>query len=145
MASDMATARPTAPAASLPPRPTAPHLQIWRWTITMASSITHRATGVALYSGTIVLAIWVFAAAQGGATFAKVAGFLASPLGIFILAGYCWALIFHTLNGLRHLYWDTGRGFDPKTATATAWATYAASVMLAAIVVFAGLSARGAL
>jgi succinate dehydrogenase / fumarate reductase cytochrome b subunit len=140
MASDMATSRPTSPA---PARPIAPHLQIWRWTATMAASITHRATGVALYSGTIVLAIWVFAVAQGGATFDTVAGFLASPVGLFVLAGYCWALIFHSLNGLRHLYWDTGRGLDPNTARMTAWATYAASIVLTAIVVAAGLSARG--
>jgi succinate dehydrogenase / fumarate reductase cytochrome b subunit len=136
MTSDPASAK----AAS---RPLSPHLQIWRWTPTMAASITHRATGVALYSGTILLALWVFAASTGGALYEAIAGFLASPAGIFILFGYCWALFFHACNGLRHLYWDMGRGLDVKTARMTAWLAYAASLFLAIIVVALGVSARG--
>lgn len=124
-------------------RPLSPHLQIWRWTPTMAASIIHRTTGVALYSGTVLLAFWAFAASQGEAFFAPFGAFLGSPLGILILFGYAWALLFHTLNGLRHLYWDTGRGLDVKTARATAWYALAASLLLAVAVVAAGLSARG--
>lgn len=109
----------------------------------MAASIAHRATGVALYSGTALLAVWAFAAAQGAAFFEPVGAFLASPVGVFILFGYTWALVFHTLNGLRHLYWDAGRGLDVKTARQTAWAVFAASIFVAIFVVAAGLSARG--
>lgn len=124
-------------------RPLSPHLSIWRWTPTMAASITHRATGAALYSGTILLALWAFAASQGEMFFAPFGAVLGSPLGILILFGYAWALIFHALNGLRHLYWDTGRGLDVKTARTTAWYAYAASLLLAVAVVAAGVSARG--
>jgi succinate dehydrogenase / fumarate reductase cytochrome b subunit len=136
MASDPAPAKTIS-------RPLSPHLQIWRFTPTMAASITHRATGVALYSGTILLSIWAFAASRGEAFFAPVGAFLSSPFGVLILFGYAWALLFHTLNGLRHLYWDTGRGLDVKTARMTAWYAFAASILLAIVIVATGLSARG--
>ncbi len=109
----------------------------------MAASIVHRATGVALYSGTMLLAVWAFAASRSAAFFEPVGAFLSSPFGIFILFGYAWALLFHALNGLRHLYWDTGRGFDVKTARLTAWHVFAASIFFAVVIVAAGLSARG--
>jgi len=115
-----------------PDRPLSPHLQIWRFTVTMAASITHRATGVALYTGTILLALWLFAAALGPGVFWRVGAFLTSPFGMFVLAGYIWALSFHLLNGLRHLYWDSGRGLAPKTATMTAWLVYGGSARGAA-------------
>ena len=123
-------------------RPLSPHLQIWRWTPTMAASITHRVTGVALYSGTILLAFWAFALSRGEAFYAPVAAFVGSPVGMAILFGYVWALFFHGLNGLRHLYWDSGRGLAVKTARLTAIATFAASLLLAIVVVAAGLPAR---
>jgi succinate dehydrogenase / fumarate reductase cytochrome b subunit len=136
MASDLAPAKTAV-------RPLSPHLQIWRWTPTMAASITHRATGLALYSGTILLAVWAFSAARGEAFFAPVGAFLASPIGVLILFGYAWALLFHSFNGLRHLYWDMGRGLDVKTARMTAWYAFAASILLAVAIVAAGVSARG--
>ncbi len=129
--------------AKIVSRPLSPHLQIWRWTPTMAASITHRATGVALYAGTILLVIWVFAASRGAAFFAPVGDLLASPFGVLILFGYVWALLFHGLNGLRHLYWDMGRGLSVQSAKLTAWYAYAASLILAIIIAAAGVSARG--
>jgi succinate dehydrogenase / fumarate reductase cytochrome b subunit len=134
MTSDHAPTRPES-------RPLSPHLQIWRWTPTMAASITHRATGVALYAGTILLATWAFAASRGAAFYEPVGAFLASPLGVLILFGYVWALMFHAINGLRHLYWDMGRGLDVKTAAMTAWFAYAASILLAIVIVAAGVAA----
>jgi succinate dehydrogenase / fumarate reductase cytochrome b subunit len=125
-------------------RPLSPHLQIWRWTPTMAASISHRATGVALYSGTILLGAWLFAIAAGGPVYGLAAGFLASPFGTLVLFGYAWSLAFHTLNGLRHLYWDAGRGLAVKHATQTAWLAFVASVFIAIFVVAAGLAGRGA-
>ena len=134
-----------APIATPPnARPLSPHLQIWGWTVTMASSITHRATGIALYTGTILLALWTAALAAGVETFAPIGGLLTSPFGIFVLAGYTWALLYHLMNGIRHLYWDTGRGLNYGTAKKTAWFIFIASFILAAIIVFAGVSARGA-
>ncbi len=108
----------------------------------MAASITHRATGAALYSGTILLAVWTGAIALGPEAFRPVGAILSSPIGVAVLAGYAWALLFHAFNGLRHLYWDSGRGLDIKSARATAMAAFAASLGLAAVLVTAGLMNR---
>ena len=123
--------------------PLSPHLQIWGWTVTMAASITHRATGVGLYGGAILLAVWFFAAALGPDAFAPVNAIVGSPFGLVILFGFTWALLFHALNGLRHLYWDTGRGLAVETAKMTAWLVYAASLVFAVIIFIAALAARG--
>lgn len=109
----------------------------------MAASITHRAAGVALYSGAVLLALWLYAVAQGPEVFARLSGFLAAPPGIIILAGYIWALSFHLMNGLRHLYWDSGRGLGIKTATMTAWLVYFGATALTGFILFAGFAARG--
>lgn len=124
-------------------RPLSPHLQIWRWTVTMAASITHRATGLALCAGAALLSAWLVAAALGPQAYAPVAALVSSPPGLVVLAGFCWSLMFHALNGLRHLYWDTGRGFALKHATMTAWLVYALSIILTVIVFAAGLAAKG--
>ncbi|MEX6632950.1 succinate dehydrogenase, cytochrome b556 subunit [Hyphococcus lacteus] len=126
------------------PRPLSPHLQIWKFTVTMAASITHRGTGMVLYGGSLLLTVWAYALAFDPALFANVANFVGSPLGFIIVAGYVWALSFHMMNGLRHLYWDTGRGLAPATATKTAWAIYIGSILLAAIILFIGYNAGGA-
>lgn len=125
-------------------RPLSPHLQIWRFTVTMAASITHRGTGMVLYGGSVLLALWALALAFSPVLFSTLAGFVTSPLGFIVVAGYVWSLSFHLLNGLRHLYWDTGRGLGVKTAAKTAWAVYIASVVLAAIVLAAGYAGMGA-
>lgn len=141
--SALTNAAPNAASSAKGQPPLSPHLQIWRFTVTMAASITHRATGVALYTGSIVLALWLFLAAQGPAAFYHLGGFLSSPFGAIILAGYVWALCFHMLGGLRYLYFDSGRGLAPATAAKTAWAVYLGATLLAALILFAGFSARG--
>lgn len=108
----------------------------------MAASITHRATGVALYGGTILLAVWTCAVALGAGAFRPVGAILTSPIGQLALAGYVWALIFHAFNGLRHLYWDQGNGLDLKSARATAMAAFAGSLGLAGVLIAAGLTNR---
>jgi succinate dehydrogenase / fumarate reductase cytochrome b subunit len=110
----------------------------------MAASIAHRTAGLALYAGTILLAAWTFAVAQGGTVYAPVGAFIASPIGVLFLFLYAWALLFHTLNGLRHLYWDMGRGLEMRSATLTAWYVFAGSFFGALLIVAAGISARGA-
>jgi succinate dehydrogenase / fumarate reductase cytochrome b subunit len=127
-------------------RPLSPHLQVWRFTVTMAASITHRGTGVILYGGTLLLAVWLSALAFFPEFYRSgVLPVVRSPLGFIFLAGYVWALCFHLMNGLRHLYWDSGRGLAPKTAARTAWFVYIASVIAAVIVLWAGYAARGAM
>lgn len=123
-------------------RPLSPHLQIWRWTPTMASSILHRATGVALYGGVLLLGLWFTALALGPRFFDPASAIVRSAFGQFALFAFAWSLIFHSLNGLRHLYWDSGRGLKPATAIMTSWMIFAAS-LIGAISVFVAAVALG--
>ena len=108
-------------------RPLSPHLSIYRWPITMALSILHRMTGVALSLGFVVLAIWLFDIASGADAYAVFMKYADSWLG--------WSLAFfyHLSNGVRHLYWDTGRGLEKEQATRSAWLTLIAAVVLTAV------------
>ena len=89
-------------------------------TITMVASIAHRATGLALAGGTLLLSWWLIAAATGPDAYAVFARVAANPVGEFILFGFLWSLAFHLLNGIRHLAWDIGYGFRVPTAKLTA-------------------------
>ncbi len=91
-------------------RPLSPHLQVYRPQLTSMMSIAHRASGVVLTTGTLVLAAWLVALALGVESYALLAGLLGHPLGQFVLFGYSVALIYHALNGIRHLGWDLGYG-----------------------------------
>ncbi|MGL4975819.1 MAG: succinate dehydrogenase, cytochrome b556 subunit [Bosea sp. (in: a-proteobacteria)] len=95
-------------------RPLSPHLQIYSWSWTMAMSILHRATGVALYAGTLLIAAWLVAAASGKASFDTAQWLAASWFGRLVLFGYTFALMQHMLGGLRHFVWDLGHGYDPQ-------------------------------
>jgi len=112
------------------PRPLSPFTTIYKWTPTMASSITHRVTGVGLGLGMAVLAWWLFAAARGPEPFNAFLSLASTPLGQVILFGFGWALSFHLLNGIRHLAWDLGYGFDPKSANMWSFAIYALSILV---------------
>ena len=126
-------------------RPTSPHLGIYRWTVTMASSIIHRLTGVALGVGTLLLTWWLLAAAMGPDQFYMVQNFIYGWFGRLILFGFTWALFYHLLNGIRHLAWDTGWGFDLKTATATGWIVVVLSILLTLLVWVLGYHVFGEL
>ena len=91
-------------------RPLSPHLQVYRPQLTSMMSIAHRASGIVLTTGTLVLAAWLVALGLGAERYNIVAGLLAHPLGQFVLFGYSAALIYHALNGMRHLGWDLGYG-----------------------------------
>ncbi|QPC43217.1 succinate dehydrogenase, cytochrome b556 subunit [Kaustia mangrovi] len=121
-------------------RPLSPHLQVYRPMLTMMMSIVHRITGSALYVGTLLLAWWLVAAATGADAFSAVQWFLGSWLGLVILFGFTWALLHHMLGGLRHLLWDTGRGFEKPTIEALARATIAGSLALTVIVWIVGFA-----
>ena len=110
------------------PRPLSPHLQVWRWHVTMLTSILHRATGMALYGGALILAGWAIALAAGPANYLFYMHLLASPLGRVILFGLTLSLFFHLAHGIRHLIWDTGEGLDLKTADFTGYAAIAFAV-----------------
>ena len=109
-------------------RPLSPHLQIYSPQINMIMSIAHRMTGGALYVGTLLLAWWLIAAATGPAYFEFVNGLLGSLVGRLILFGYTWALLHHMFGGIRHLIWDTGRGFELGTIDLMCWLSLIASV-----------------
>ena len=111
-------------------RPLSPHVQIYAPRINMVMSIMHRITGAALYFGTLVLAWWLVAAAIGPDYYAFVSGLLGSPIGLLVLFGFTWALLHHMLGGLRHLIWDTGRGFELGTVDRMCWASIMGSVLI---------------
>lgn len=115
-------------------RPLSPHLQVWRWHVTMAGSILHRATGVALYFGALILAGWAAALASGPDAYAAYMGVLASPIGRLVLIALTFAIFYHLANGLRHLAWDMGVGFTPRTADASGMAVIAFAVAATAAV-----------
>ena len=123
-------------------RPLSPHLQIYKPIPTMVASIMHRATGIALYAGTLLVAWWLIAAASGPAYFDFVNGLFGSWFGMLVLFGYTWALMHHLLGGLRHFVWDAGKLFDKEMSTRLAYATFAGSAALTVIVWIIGLSVR---
>jgi succinate dehydrogenase / fumarate reductase cytochrome b subunit len=102
-------------------RPLSPHLSIYRWPITMTISILHRVTGIAMSVAFIVLAGWLLDAAIGAETYAAMMSYLDSAVGRVLFIGWSFAFFFHLSNGVRHLVWDTGRGFEKSQANASAW------------------------
>ena len=112
-------------------RPLSPHLQIYRPQWTWVPSIMHRITGVGLALGGVVVVWWLTAAAVGGRDyFVLVDGLITSWLGHVILLGLTWSLAYHLLNGIRHLVWDVGLGFEIPTAERSAQGAVFGSVAL---------------
>ncbi len=111
-------------------RPLSPHLQVYRWQITMVMSILHRFTGVVLSLGSLVLVYWLVSLASGEAAYARAAALLGAPLGLLILVALSLAFFYHLCNGVRHLLWDTGWGFEIQKVYASGWTTAAATVVL---------------
>jgi succinate dehydrogenase / fumarate reductase cytochrome b subunit len=110
-----------------------PHLSIYRWPITMALSILHRATGVANAVGLLVLAAWLIQAAGGQESYAAFTGVMGSVPGLLVLAAFTFSFFYHLCNGIRHLVWDTGRGFEKQQANASAWLVIGAAFVLTAV------------
>ncbi len=122
------------------PRPLSPHLQVYRWQLTSVLSILHRASGVWLAAGTILLVWWLGAAADGPEPYVRVQAFIGSPLGLILLFGWSVALFYHLCNGVRHLWWDTGRGLELKSVYAGGWMVVAATIVLTLIAWIAGIA-----
>jgi succinate dehydrogenase / fumarate reductase cytochrome b subunit len=123
-----------------PARPLSPHLQIYRPQLTSVLSITHRATGVALAVGTLLLAWWLIAAATGPEAYAVVQGVLASWIGRLLLLGWTVSLFYHLCNGIRHLFWDVGYGFELRTTYVSGWLVILATIVLTAATWYWGLA-----
>jgi succinate dehydrogenase / fumarate reductase cytochrome b subunit len=120
-------------------RPLSPHLQIYKWQLTMAMSILHRGTGLALAAGTIFLVWWLVAAASSDRAFAAADWFFGSWLGLVFLFGWCFSFFYHLCNGIRHLAWDAGYGFEIPTAYASGYVVIAATIVLTLAAFVAGL------
>lgn len=115
-------------------RPLSPHLSIYNQSYTGTLSILHRMTGVAMTLGAVLIVWWLLAAATGPEAFATADGFLTSLLGRLILIGSLWALSYHLLNGVRHLFWDAGYGFNLSLVRSSGWVVLIGSVVLTALV-----------
>ena len=121
-------------------RPISPHLQIYNPQITSVMSALHRLTGIALGVGTLLLTWWLIALAAGPDSFEVVQDFIGSVLGIIILIGFSWALFYHLCNGIRHLFWDLGRGFELSQVSASGWTVVIGSVVLTVLAWILALS-----
>jgi succinate dehydrogenase / fumarate reductase cytochrome b subunit len=116
-----------------------PHLQIYRWPITMATSILHRVTGCAVAVGTLLLTWWLVAAATSDQAFDTVQWFIGSPVGLFCLFGWTVALMYHFFNGIRHLAWDAGFGFEKQEYTLSSLAVLIATGVCSVLIWVVGL------
>ena len=101
-----------------------PHLQVWRWHVTMLTSILHRVTGVGLYLGGLIAAAWAVALASGPEVYGTFMTLLGSPLGKLVMFGMSASVFYHLANGVRHLIWDAGHGLGLKDANASAYVVF---------------------
>lgn len=115
---------------SITDRPLSPHIGIYKPQITSVLSILHRATGMFLCLGAVVFAWWVIALALGPEPYAAVRSALGSWLGRLLLFAWTFSFFFHLCNGVRHLFWDAGIGFELRTVQASGLAVVAASIAL---------------
>lgn len=124
-------------------RPLSPHLQVYRFQWPMLLSITHRMTGVGLAGGAVVLVWWLIALAVGPEYFAYTQTLLGSWVGRLLLLGWTWATFYHLCNGIRHLCWDGGWGFEIRTAWTTGVIVVVASLVLTLSTWLIAYAARG--
>ena len=111
-------------------RPLSPHFQVYRWPLAMALSILHRVSGLALSAGAVLLVWWLLAAADGPAAYERMQHFLGSWIGLLLLFGWSVALFYHLCAGVRHLWWDTGRGLDLPSVYRGNWAVITGTIAL---------------
>lgn len=120
-------------------RPLSPHLQVYRWQITMVMSILHRATGVALTVGAFGMAWWLLMLARGGEAADRAMACVQSPFGLLCASVFSLCLVYHLLNGIRHLLWDTGRGYDIPSVYKTGWTVAVLTLVVTAAIWFLAL------
>jgi succinate dehydrogenase / fumarate reductase cytochrome b subunit len=105
-------------------------MQIYRPQLTSVLSISHRITGIALSVGTLLLILWLMAAAEGPQSYSTMRGFLSSWVGLVLLLGWTFSFFFHLCNGIRHLLWDAGYGFELRMVYVSGWTVVVASTAL---------------
>ena len=127
-----------------PERPLSPHLQIYRWSVTMFSSIFHRMTGIALGAGTLIVAWWLIATAMGPDAYADFAAVAGHWFGRLVLLGFTVAFTYHLLNGIRHLVWDLGHGFSIKGLYTGGVTVAVLAAVITAVLWYVGFTAGGA-
>ena len=120
-------------------RPLSPHLQVYTWQLTSVLSILHRATGIALAVGALYLALWVMCAMSPQA-YSHFQSFNTSLLGRFVLGGWLFSAFYHLCNGIRHLFWDAGYGFELKDAYRSGWLVVGVSLIATVVSWIVGLS-----
>lgn len=125
-------------------RPLSPHITIYKPQLTSVLSIAHRGTGVFLTIGTLFLVYWMYAVAQGPEAYASAQTFFGSWLGRLILAAWSFALFYHLCNGIRHLFWDAGIGFEIKSAYASGTVVVVVSILLTVVSWLVAYGMRGA-
>jgi succinate dehydrogenase / fumarate reductase, cytochrome b subunit len=103
------------------PRPLSPHLEIYRWQIGNTLSILHRFTGIGLAFGLLGLCYWLVSLASGEESFRAAERTFESPVGLALLMGWTFAFLYHFLNGVRHLFWDLGLGFERSQRHLSGW------------------------
>jgi len=114
-------------------RPLSPHLFVYRFMYTMALSILHRITGLLLSLGLLVLIYWLMSASRGELSYGSAVTVLSAPLFRVLLLGWLAAYAYHFCNGIRHLLWDVGVGFEKKQARASAWIVIIAALLITAV------------
>jgi succinate dehydrogenase / fumarate reductase cytochrome b subunit len=119
--------------ANVPNRPLSPHMEIYRREINMMTSIVNRITGVGMALAGFLIVWWLIAAATSESYYNYINGLLTSWIGLLILVGSLWALWFHFLGGLRHLWMDFGYGYDIETVNKSGWVLVIGSVVLTAL------------
>ncbi len=113
-----------------PTKPLSPHLSIYKPQLTSVLSILHRGTGIVLAIGTLLVCYWLLAAASGPEQFENARQLFGSWFGQLILFGWSWATLYHLSNGIRHLFWDLGLGFELKTVYLSGTAVVVSSLLL---------------
>ncbi len=120
-------------------RPLSPHLQVYKWQLTSVLSILHRATGIALSVGALYLATWVIYAAANPMAYALFQSFNTSIVGRIVLGGWLFCAFYHLCNGIRHLFWDAGYGFELKDAYRSGWIVVAVALVATVVSWIVGL------
>ncbi len=124
-------------------RPLSPHLSVYRWQVTNTLSILHRLTGVVLSAGAMVFTVWLAAIAGGPDAYLGVIGMLRSPPGVLLLAGATFCFFYHLCNGIRHLFWDAGYGFEIRRARASGLAVVGLATVLTVVFWLVVLTSNG--
>jgi succinate dehydrogenase / fumarate reductase, cytochrome b subunit len=125
-------------------RPLSPHMQVYRWQVQMVTSILHRATGIALAVGSLLVICGLLSLAAGEDSFNHFKSMIGSPVGLVLLIGWSWALFYHLCNGIRHLIQDAGAGYAIAQFVRSSWLSVVGSIVLTLLVWAYVLTAGGA-